>query len=149
MRSDTKADQLGYVRKNRGFTLVEVLLAATILFIVVGLITQTYRAATKSSSSATQSTSIAVVVPLLLDTIQTRIRQSPPQNIQRQQGILLGFRFEWSANVIRRGGAAPRFSPESSVGEVGPERFYLWQIELSVIKDDYRRDFQFTELSWM
>ena len=132
----------------RGFTLVEILIAATILFIVVGLVAEVYRAANLSGGKASRSADAALVTPLLMDTIQARVRQALPDEKLSEQGVLLGFRFEWKAQVIKKGGSAPRFSPENDQAVSGETRFYLWQVDLTLEAGSYQRSFQFTELSW-
>lgn len=135
-------------RKQLGFTLVEILIAATILFIVVGLVAEVYRAANLSGGKASRSADAALVTPLLMDTIQARVRQAQPDEKFSEQGVLLGFRFEWQAQVIKKGGSAPRFSPENEFPVSGETRFYLWQVDLTLESGSYQRSFQFTELSW-
>ncbi|WP_306520507.1 PilW family protein [Rheinheimera sp.] len=134
--------------RQTGFTLVEILIAATILFIVVGLVAEVYRAANLSGSKASRGADVTLVTPLLMDTIQARLREAKSDEPQQQQGVLLGFRFEWQAKVIQKGGSAPRFSPENEAPASGPDRFYLWQVDLRLDAGNYQRSFQFTELSW-
>lgn len=134
--------------RQRGFTLVEILIAATILFIVVGLVAEVYRAANLSGSKASRASEVALVTPLLMDTIRARLQEAKSDEPQQQQGVLLGFRFQWQARVIEKGGSAPRFSPENETPASGPDRFYLWQVDLTLDAGNYQRSFQFTELSW-
>lgn len=134
--------------KAAGFTLIEVLIAATILFTVVAAVSQVYQGATKASMSASRSVEVSALVPLLADTISFHLRQADVTQQVSQQGILNDYRFSWTASVIRKGAPPPRFELETDSFTTFDEKFYLWQVELEIEKDSYTQQYQFTTLSW-
>lgn len=134
--------------KAAGFTLIEVLIAATILFTVVAAVSQVYQGATKASLSASRSVEVSALVPLLADTISFHLRQADVTQQVTQQGILNDYRFSWTASVIRRGAPPAKFEFETDSYTTFDEKFYLWQVELEIEKDNYAQQYQFTTLSW-
>lgn len=134
--------------KAAGFTLIEVLIAATILFTVVAAVSQVYQGATKASMSASRSVEVSALVPLLADTISFHLRQADVTQQVSQQGILNDYRFSWTASVVRKGAPPPRFELETDSFTTFDEKFYLWQVELEIEKDSYTQKYQFTTLSW-
>lgn len=132
----------------RGFTLIEVLIAATILFAVITTVSQVYKGAITASIRASRAVDAAAVVPLLADTITFHIRQAGPDAPIAQQGVIHDYMFSWQANVIKRSPAAPRFEFETDRYVTGDERFYLWQVQLELTKERYAAQYEFTVLSW-
>jgi len=137
-----------HIRSQKGFTLIEVLIAATILFAVIGVVSQTYRGATIASSKATRSAELLGITPLLLDTIRFRLKMEKTDKQIDDEGILNGFQFQWNAHVIKKGAPPSRLSPEDGGLVSFDNKFYLWQINLTVKKQDYSQSFQFEELTW-
>ncbi|UCX03974.1 PulJ/GspJ family protein [Shewanella sp. HL-SH4] len=134
--------------KQQGFTLIEVLIAATILFAVIGAVSQTYQGALIASTKATRSAELLGVTPLLLDTIRFRLKLENKTNTINDEGIINGFEFYWTATVIEKGSPPSRFSPED--GEIinFNDKFYIWEVELTLKKQDFTKSFVFNELTW-
>lgn len=132
----------------KGFTLIEVLIAATILFTVIAVVSQSYRNATTASEKASRSVELVGVVPLLLDTIRFRLRQADVSQSIDQEGVLNGFVFSWQARVIKTGAPPDRLDPEDGGTVSFDDKFYLWQVDLSVSKQQYIQQFSFNELTW-
>lgn len=135
-------------RSQKGFTLIEVLIAATILFAVIGVVSQTYRGATIASSKATRSAELLGITPLLLDTIRFRLKMEKTDRQIDDEGVLNGFEFQWNAHVIKKGAPPSRFSPDDGEIVSFDNKFYLWQVNLTVKKQDYSQTFEFEELTW-
>lgn len=133
---------------SKGFTLIEVLIAATILFTVVATVSQIYQGATQSSIKASRSVELSALVPLLADTISFNLRQADVTQTISQQGILNDYQFSWTASVVRKGAPPPRFELESDSFVTLDEKFYLWQVQLTISKESYSQKFEFTSLSW-
>ncbi|WP_258404997.1 type IV pilus modification PilV family protein [Shewanella psychrotolerans] len=130
-----------------GFTLIEVLIAATILFAVIGVVSQTYRSATIASSKATRSAELLGITPLLLDTIRFRLKMEKTDKPIDDEGILNGFEFQWRAHVIKKGAPPSRFGSDGEMVSFD-NKFYLWQVKIAVKKQDYSQTFEFEELTW-
>lgn len=135
-------------RQQQGFTLIEVLIAATILFAVIGVVSQSYRGATIASSKATRSAELLGITPLLLDTIRFRLKVEPKLRSVADEGVLNGFMFTWRAEIVENGAPPSRLSPEDGGIVSFDNKFYLWDVELTVTKDDYSQHFRFKELTW-
>jgi prepilin-type N-terminal cleavage/methylation domain-containing protein len=133
---------------SKGFTLIEVLIAATILFTVVATVSQIYQGATQSSIKASRSVELSALIPLLADTISFNLRQADVTQTITQQGILDDYQFSWTASVVRKGAPPPRFELESDSYVTLDEKFYLWQVQLTISKENYSQKFEFTSLSW-
>lgn len=133
---------------SRGFTLIEVLIAATILFTVIAVVSQSYRNAATASEKARRSVELVGVVPLLLDTIRFRLREADINQTIEQQGVLNDFEFSWQAQVVKKGGPPDRLDPEDGGVVSFDDKFYLWQVELTLSKQQYSQQFRFNELTW-
>lgn len=132
----------------KGFTLIEVLIAATILFAVISIVSQTYRGATISSTKATRTAELLGITPLLLDTIRFRIKLENGTKDIAEEGILNGFQFNWHAQIIRKGSAPDRLSPEDGGIVSFDNKFFIWKVALIIKKEDYSQSFEFEELTW-
>lgn len=132
----------------RGFTLTEVLIAAMILFTVVATVSQVYQAAVTSGIKASRSVELSGVVPLLADTISFNLQQADPTQTISQQGIINDYQFTWTATVKDKAPPPPRYEFETERLITMDEKFYLWQVQLEVLKDDYQQQYGFTVLSW-
>ena len=78
----------------RGFTLLEVLIAATILFTVLTVATGTYRNALLASSRAEALVSLLTPLPLITSSIRDRLRANPVERLDGR-AELLGVQFEY------------------------------------------------------
>lgn len=131
-----------------GFTLIEVLIAAMILFTVVATVSQVYQAAASSSIKASRAVELSALVPLLSDTISFNLQQADPSQAVSQQGILNDYVFNWTAAVIHKAPPPPRYELETERFVTQDDKFYLWQVQLELRKDEYRQQYDFTVLSW-
>ncbi|MCU7975903.1 prepilin-type N-terminal cleavage/methylation domain-containing protein [Shewanella sp. SW36] len=134
--------------RQTGFTLIEVLIAATILFAVIGVVSQTYRSAIISSEKATRSVALLGITPLLLDTIQFRLKQADVDKVITDEGVIDGFQFDWTAKVIKAASPPARFSPEEGEVVTFDNKFFLWKVVLTIKQEDYSQTFEFENLAW-
>ncbi|CAI8296817.1 MAG: Uncharacterised protein [Porticoccaceae bacterium UBA1117] len=123
----------------RGFTLLEVLLAGFILFLVLTTMTQVYQGAVLSSGKAEESLSIVSAVPIIRIIVSDAVVE---------EGILYGERtfgelnYTWSAKLAYEG------LPSQILLEDKPDiKYYLWDITLRVYKDSSVRQYYFREIS--
>lgn len=132
---------------NSGFTLVEILIASTILFMTVATATVTYRTLIMSNTRAEQVIATQSVFPL----VQTSITQSLRDSFGRQQqgqGELNGWSYRWQASQQSKNPPAARFDPDLGVFTEYQPRYRLFEVSVSLSKNDYTREFKFTELAW-
>jgi len=141
---------LATMGKNRGFTLLEILVASVILFSSMAVVSLIYRGALVSSEKANTHVLISGVVPAVLNTIREKIRQ---QSDQQQteiigNGIAWDVNYHWSAKLLNLKSAPPTFDSETGNNEVSPEKYKLWQVDLQLTLKGIKRDYHFKELSW-
>lgn len=133
-----------------GFTLIEVLVAGFILFLVISAATFVYRGATLSSQKAESSLYINGMLPLVADKVQAIIRAEGQGNITELtgQGEMAEVSYVWSATVTEYRAAPAQILPESTVVTTQPNRFKLWQLTLNLTYRQHEREFRYLEFSW-
>lgn len=119
------------MRGSRGFTLLEVLIAGVILFMVVGTGTVVYTSALKSTSSAMNALERAAYVPILIESIKSQIRViTETKEYKGDGGLPDGSRYRWTAVIKDSLPALQVFSEESGGFSDSAKTIELWQVEL-------------------
>jgi len=134
--------------KSRGFTLIEVLIASVILFGSISIVSQAFRGSVESSIKAKRSVQAAAIVPLLLSTIEYRLQTQSLNKVAFQEGVIDEAKFTWTANVIQKDGPPARLSPEEGEVIVFDDKFYLWQVNLTVQLQDTENVYSYKQLTW-
>lgn len=135
------------MRRQAGFTLLEVLIAATILFTVLAVATETYRNALLASSRAEGLLSLLTPLPLITSSIRSQLRSNPVEELAGS-AELLGVSFEWQATTARHGAPARRFDPDTADFRTYPPRFRLYDVRLKLARAGQERVFLYQELAW-
>lgn len=131
-----------------GFTLIEVLISAVILFMFLALASQAFSQAAQSSLKAERAAKVSAAVPLLLETIKQDIMAArSPQGV-KGSGVFLDLDYRWQAKLIQRKAPVRRFDPSEMEMKDYAERFNLWQVDLQVGLGSYQRNWQYEEISW-
>jgi prepilin-type N-terminal cleavage/methylation domain-containing protein len=131
----------------RGFTLVEVLIASTILFAVLGVASMSYRAALRASETAERTVAMLTPIPLITAAIRSELRSRPVET-SAGRGEMLGVGYEWEATTSRYGPPPRRFDPDQ-VGFVEyPPRFRLYDVRLTLSYGGGNREYLYEELAW-
>lgn len=145
----TKASRV--VRRNsEGFTLIEVLVATTILLATIAISSNIYLTSTASSAAASNHLVINRVVPSLIDGIQFSIRQGAQegQTTLGNQGIEWNVNYEWRA-TIERSSSAPQYFSDIERRWIRSERQYqLWWVVLTLELNGTAREVSYRELAW-
>ncbi len=133
--------------KATGFTLIEVLIAGSIMFIVLVMVTDSFLTARNSARHADNIITMLQPVPLVKADIQQQLQQNPGQEAS---GTLRynGIQYHWRASLTNRGAPAPRYELDSGMTTQFAERFYLFQIELTCIFQTQQKTLSYTELVW-
>ena len=143
-------------RHQQGFSLVEVLVAAVILFMVVTASLVIYRAAMSTSIRAESALRLSMDIPQARELI-TREMQSGFSNPPRSGRLALsGVDISWEAQLVASGQltnldavTVARAGGSADVETVALDRkFYLWQVALVAELGKQRRNFEFKELTW-
>jgi type II secretory pathway pseudopilin PulG len=134
-------------RLHAGFTLIEVLIAATIMFAAIAVVSDTYRASLAASRKA--ETTVRLLAPLraVLTVIQQRLTQEPAAELAGK-GEMMGVNYSFVAKSISHLPPARRFDPD--VGELVnyQPRYRLYDVALRLTFAGQARDFAYREIAW-
>lgn len=135
------------MKRQRGFTLLEVLIAATILFTVLAVATETYRNSLLASSRAQGLVTMLTPLPLITSAIRNQLRSNPVEKLDGRSE-LLGVGYEWEATTVRHGSPPYRFDPDATDFVSYPKRFRLYDIRLRLRLAKQERVFVYQEIAW-
>lgn len=132
----------------QGMTLVEVLIAAVILFAALSLSAVTLQSLRQSSAQADKVIKTLQPARMVTLSIQQQIRSQPQDNMSGS-GTVGDVSYQWQANVIQTGSAPEQLDVNSGTIAVPPERFRLYQVELQLEMQGRVEQLQFKELAWL
>jgi prepilin-type N-terminal cleavage/methylation domain-containing protein len=137
--------------KTKGFTLLEVLVASTILFASIAVVTLIFKSAYVSSEKAEGKLVQTSVVNALLPIIQQDIRIKTTQFTDKLTGagILWGQQYQWNSHVIAFKSPADKLDLDTAKIESYPERYKKWQVELIIGSGNSQLSYHYHELSWL
>jgi len=140
------------MKANRGFTLIEVLVASLILFLAITALMTIYQGAIYSATKS--SLSIALIEHV--DEVKSQINQELFNRELQEEIIAAGYlheiKFDWTAKLVAK---ARSYHPDnksfdSALGENVSEstEVYLWEITVNMSKEDKVREFSYWEMTW-
>lgn len=133
--------------RSKGFTLIEVLIAGSIMFMVLVMVTDSFLTARNSSRHAANVIAMLEPVPLLQEHIKLQLSAALTEQMQGE-GLHGQIRYRWQATLTERAAPVPRFEVETGTHTVFDERFYLYQVELTVSSAGQQKAFSYAELVW-
>lgn len=143
------------MRRELGFTLVEVLIAAVIMFTVLATATLSLRGAMISSERASRTVELLAPLEWITPSIRERLRENTGENMgnslapeQSGEGALFGVEYRFRATLVRVGAPPPRFDTDVMDFVEYPPRFGLYDIELELERDGDTSRFVYQELAW-
>jgi Tfp pilus assembly protein PilV len=129
-----------------GFTLLEVLISALILFAVVATSTQVYRSGIGSSKKAAVYVQVLSEVPRIKAQITREIRANAvAEHLEGEGQISEAVVYAWKAEPVYNGATASALVAETAGGG---NLLILWRVEFEVVRSELRIPFEFWELSW-
>lgn len=135
------------MHNNRGFTLIEVLIAAAIMFSVLAVTAVSFKTARQSSDKAADTILLLAPLPLIMDTIRTQIRANPLENLNGD-GAFSGVQYRWTAET-QLFLAPPSFVEPESLAKIQYEpRYRLYKVQLTLTYGAQERQFIYKELAW-
>ncbi len=139
------------VREQRGFTLIEVLIAAVIMFTVLATATVSLRGAMHASERASRKTELLAPLPWITPTIRERLREYPGDNLATEhngEGVVFGVEYRFHASLVRSGAPPPRFDVDAADFIEYAPRFGLYDVELELEREGEKSRFVYQELAW-
>jgi prepilin-type N-terminal cleavage/methylation domain-containing protein len=136
------------VSRQRGFTLVEVLIAATILFTVIAVAAESYRAALLSSRRAEAVVAMLAPLPLVTAAVRSALRDDPAE---RREGAaeILGVQYRFEATTARFAPPPARLDPDTGEYRQYAPRFRLYDVRITLQYRGQSRDYVYQELAWL
>ena len=135
-------------RPRAGFTLVEVLIAAVILFATITVVTDSYRTSVAASLRATITAELLTPLPFITANIRNSLRQQPVERLTGD-GKLLGVKYQYEAVSVRFEAPPPAVAPEIEGNQILPRRYRLYDVHLSLAHRTMERQFTYQELAWL
>lgn len=131
----------------QGFTLIEVLIAMTILFALVTTGLVAFQNAQNNSQRATRVIKLLNQVEYIKHSIKAELLQNPMATAGT--GSFAGVSYQWQAETTALLAAPPTIDPDSGVDTVPEPRFRLAQISLTLSLGSTERQFYYQELTWL
>jgi len=138
------------INRSKGFTLLEVMIAALIIFSAIAVSTLVYRGALLSSAGASNHIKINSMVPASVSVIKEQILEKSNTNESAISGEFNQFnaKVEWSANLISFRSAPAYFSTDTGEMITPEKRFKLWQVNMKISLPDKTKHYSYKEMSW-
>ena len=127
-----------------GFTLLEVLLAAFILFLVLVTTTDIYRGALLSSSKAQNSLILSAAIPPIRILVTDVMQNNYGNSITEGTGQYGDLEYSWEASQAYVG--EPSIVIQEDAGT--SVKYFLWNVRLTLQLADLKRVYYFRELTW-
>lgn len=130
-----------------GFTLIEVLIAAIILFSSIAVVAQLFSASSLSSKKAANVSQYNQTIPLIVRMIKVDVQQrAKDRELTMLNGTVLAFGYEyvWQADRLSLLPAAP----EDDDDDFGTANFGLYSVNVSIERNQKLGDFTFEVATW-
>jgi prepilin-type N-terminal cleavage/methylation domain-containing protein len=135
------------ISKNQGFTLIEVMISAIILFSALALSAELFKASSFSADKAARSAQFYQVHPVAMAAIKLDLKEqayNKPQTDFSGQMMLFGINYQWQARQVSL--AKPAVSQESN--RVVVPRFGLYDVDVNAEKINKNQQFSFQVATW-
>ena len=134
------------VRRQRGFTLLEVLLAGFILFITITAMTMVYRGAILTSSKAEASLTMSAALPFIRPLVTGQIRAKTEPDRRLGAGQYGRVNYSWTAIVSHKGRPSLEMLEVNDAGDV--YEYLLWNVQLTLSLNNRVEKYIFHEMTW-
>lgn len=131
-----------------GFTLIEVLIAATIFFASIVVISESYRLSVESYRRSAAIVRMLTPMPMLVSRVENLLRENPAPQLQ-EEGLILGVSYRWVANVAESFSPPDRIDPDTDEFRSYRQRFNLYDVSITLRVGDQEKKFSYRELAWL
>lgn len=132
---------------SKGFTLLEILIAAVILFTGLTFISDGYRANLRASEKAKQTLKMLHPLPFIERHVQSQLRANPEDSLEGN-GRISGVDFSFQAVTTRFKPPPPSFDPDFEDVVTFAPRYRLYDVKLLLKFGTVQREFIYQELAW-
>ena len=136
------------MKRARGFTLIEVLIAATILFVAIAVTADTYRSALGASRRAARTVRLLTPLPLIVAAVGATLRDQPAETREGEDDVL-GVHYRFEAKTVRFAPPPRRFDPDQTEFRDYPRRYRLYDVTLTLSADGVERVYLYQEVAWL
>lgn len=141
--------RLVMVSTNKGFTLLEVLVASVIMISAVAAISMAYRGAFIASERAEKHVNITSAMPMILSQVRKAIRQPTSESsTEPHRERIWGVNYQWRAEAVANRKPPQRYDVEAEDFVTSEREFTLWRVILDVEQNGIRQQYEFFEVSW-
>ncbi|MFT5813626.1 MAG: prepilin-type N-terminal cleavage/methylation domain-containing protein [Psychroserpens sp.] len=133
--------------KSKGFTLIEVLVASFILFLVLTSITMVYRGAMLSSGKAERALLFSSFIAPVSESIRMQL-QSSTLNKTNGQGSMGKITFNWTAIQTFQAQTPLSIDAENGLVNQSGKTFSLWDVTLQLQLNNTTREYTFSKVTW-
>jgi hypothetical protein len=133
---------------SRGFTLLEVLIAASIFFASIVVIAESYRATLAAHKRSEAIVRMLTPVPLLMSRVENLLRENPKDLIE-EEGTLLGVGYRLRASVLRAAAPLERLDLDTDEFRTYEPRFKVYEVSISLAFGSQKKTFSYRELAWV
>lgn len=133
---------------SKGFTLIEVLIAAVILFSALAVTSELYSSSSLSAEKASESSRVSQASLIAVQTIKTQLRKSAEQrSLSEHTGVslVMGIEFHWTAN------RESFLSRARELSDIDPpkQQFSLFDVEVTPVSARRQfASFSFKVVTW-
>lgn len=124
--------------------MIEVLVAAFILFLVLATVTISYTGAVKSSLAASESLKLNNYIPVLSEHISLDIQEGTKSG----SAIFLGVEYQWTAELIESEPVVAFFDADNREVRQSDKQAYLWRVNLITRYNNRQSQHSFEAVSW-
>ncbi|MCH8502471.1 MAG: prepilin-type N-terminal cleavage/methylation domain-containing protein [Aliidiomarina sp.] len=139
------------ITQQRGFTLIEILIAMTILFAAVATSMLAFQNSMHSTERAARAVTLLTPVDDIIAHIRGELQEQVLHNAADElsgDGRVLAVDYQWRATVDARRYPSEATATLESERVNAQREFILYRIELTLTQDRAQRDFEYLELVW-
>ena len=132
---------------SKGFTLIEVMIAAVILFSALALSAELFKTSSFSADKAANSSRFCQINPAAMSSIKLALKESAFKDKGKDfngETLLFGIRYQWKASLINIL-PPPLYQGDLSQGEA---RFALYNVDVIALKNSKSQRFSFEVATW-